>query len=145
MFGGKETETKIITNKTYEITSNAENKVTLIRRNNMFKNRSRSAIASINLNINNFDPFIVVVGGSDEYSSLNNCELYYPPYDTYYAFPSIKTKRENASICVINNLKSNEGLYIYVMGGFDKNAIKTIERIKMEFNPTFKDYPLVSS
>lgn len=107
----------------------------------MFKNRSRSAIASVDVRIYNLDPFIVVIGGSDEYQSLNNCELYYPSTDTYYSFPSIQLRRENASICVMN---TQEGIWIYVLGGFDKQAINAIERIQLEFDADY-DVPVVIS
>ena len=68
--------------------------------NRMFKNRSRSTVACIDQQINGFDPFLVIIGGSDENMTLTNCELYYPKTDTYYSFPSLIVGRENASSCV---------------------------------------------
>ena len=77
---------------------------------------------------------MVIIGGSDEYHSLNSCEIYYPSSDTYYSFPNLNIARENASVCIMNMSKSKE-IYIYCFGGFDKNAIDQIERIKIEFDP----------
>jgi hypothetical protein len=74
---------------------------------------------------------MVIIGGSDESSTLNSCELYYPTTDTYYSFPSLKLARENASSCIF--IKENE-IYIYCFGGFDKKAIDGIERIKLTFS-----------
>jgi hypothetical protein len=70
----------------------------------MFKTRSRAAVASINFKGNKFDSFMVIIGGSDELSALRFCELYFPDNDTYYSFPSLNIARENASVCVINNM-----------------------------------------
>lgn len=46
LFGGKEPETKLITNKAYEIVQKAD-KFRMIKRNRMVKNRSRTAIANL--------------------------------------------------------------------------------------------------
>lgn len=47
LFGGKEKDTKLITNKAYQLQRKDE-KLQLVSINRMIKNRSRSAVASIN-------------------------------------------------------------------------------------------------
>lgn len=97
--------------------------------------------------MNGYDPFLVIIGGSDESSALSNCELYYPKTDTYYSFPSLKKPRENASSCIFNAKierrlrredetpsEPRQGLFIYCFGGFDKKSIDGIERIKITFS-----------
>ena len=66
LFGGKETLTKAITNKSYEIKQKKKG-FFLKPINRLIKNRSRSAVASVDQNINGFNPFIVVIGGSDQF------------------------------------------------------------------------------
>lgn len=97
----------------------------------MFKERSRSTVASINKNCQGYNPFLVIIGGSDDSSTLNNCELYYPTTDSFYSFPSLSIARENASSCVFTQ---GDDLFIYCFGGFDKRAIENIERIKISFS-----------
>jgi hypothetical protein len=97
----------------------------------MFKERSRSTVASVNRNCQGYNPFCVIIGGSDDTSTLNNCELYYPTTDSYYSFPSLSIPRENASSCVFTQ---GEELFIYCFGGFDKRAIENIERIQISFS-----------
>ena len=46
--------------------------------NKMTKNRSRGVIASFNKKYGKFNPFLVIIGGSDQFNALNQCELYYP-------------------------------------------------------------------
>lgn len=67
IFGGKEPTTKEITNKAYEIIQNREGIFEMKKINRMFKNRTRTAIACINYKIAEFSPFIVIIGGSDQY------------------------------------------------------------------------------
>ena len=89
----------------------------------MFKNRSRTAVASFDKKIEGFHPFIVIIGGSDEYTALDTCELYYPKTDCYYAFPTLNIARENASVCVMHNCCKGGYSYIYILGGFNKKAV----------------------
>lgn len=124
LFGGKEPETKEITNKAYEIIWNNEDSIEMVPINRMFKNRGRSTIACIDkASSSHFDPFVVIIGGSDEFSSLNLCELYYPSNDTYYSFPHLNVSRENASVCIMGNQNQSKDTYIYCFGGFDKKSI----------------------
>jgi hypothetical protein len=70
LFGGKENETKLITNKAYELVMNEE--LLLLKPiNRMIKNRSRSAIASMTSNFGRIKPFLVIIGGSDQFQSLH--------------------------------------------------------------------------
>lgn len=144
LFGGKEQETKEISCKAYEL-EHKEDGLHLIPINRMIKNRSRSTIASIDMKIGNIDPFIVIVGGSDQFHSLSLCELYYPKTDTYYSFPNLNIQRENASICLLDQQKQNGSLYIYCFGGFDKKSIDQIERVRIEFDENRNMHPLVST
>ena len=84
----------------------------------------------------------MVIGGSDEYCALKTCELYYPQTNTLHAFPYLNIARENASVCIMDNLESRGYVYIYVLGGFDKKSIDQIERIKISFENGF-DFPIV--
>lgn len=77
----------------------------------------------------------MIIGGSDSYHSLALCELYSPSKDSFYTFPSLNAARENSSACVVDRLKKNGEIYIYVFGGFDKKAIGSIERIRIDFDP----------
>lgn len=70
MFGGKENETKLITNKAYELIRTSE-VLQMKPINRMIKNRSRSAVASFDKKIQGISPFLVIIGGSDQFSSLN--------------------------------------------------------------------------
>ena len=65
IFGGKESDTKSITSKSYEIIL-ANDRVSLVPINRMFKNRSRSTVACVHKSILNYDLFLVIIGGSDE-------------------------------------------------------------------------------
>lgn len=127
-------QTKEITNKVYEIIGVNETECKLVRKNCMFKNRSRASVASFDKKIQGYNPFIVVIGGSDQFTALNMCELYYPCNDTFYSFPSLNINRENSSVCIMDNLKHNGEIYIYIFGGFNKKEINQIERIKLEFD-----------
>ena len=91
--------------------------------NRMFRSRGRLAVACINEKLEGFESFAVLIGGSDEFSAFNNCEVYYPIKDTYYQFPSLNIARENASVCVMNNHCKSGDYYIYIFGGFDKKSI----------------------
>ena len=74
---------------------------------------------------------IVIIGGSTDQVTLGSCELYYPNDDHFYPFPTLNIARENASSCIF---KTSDGPYIYCFGGFDKQAIDDIERIKIDFS-----------
>ena len=111
----------------------------------MIKNRSRSTVASVDFKIGKIAPFIVIIGGSDQYQSLAYCELYYPKTDSYYSFPALNIKRENASVCLLDQTKEGGDLYIYCFGGFDKQSIDHIERIKIQFDENRNLHPLVST
>jgi len=113
----------------------------------MFTPRCRGAVANIDSILNDFGPFIVIIGGSSE-DTIKNCELYYPEQDQFYPFPSLNLARENASACIFND--KDNGCYIYCFGGFDKRAIDDIERIKIEFSDDMNETksnlrPIVSS
>lgn len=64
LFGGKDNETKMITNKAFELIKNG-GALNLKPINRMIKNRSRSIIASFDVKIGRFSPFLVIIGGSD--------------------------------------------------------------------------------
>lgn len=164
MFGGKEQDTKKITNKAYEIVWTEHDSFEMVPINRMFKNRSRSTVACINKSIGGYDPFLVIIGGSDEFSTINQCELYYPKTNSYFAFPSLVIARENASSCIfeatkdfeestpgaVTDSKSRLGFYIYCFGGFDKKSIDEIERIKITFSTDLNEtsnglHPIVES
>lgn len=151
IFGGKEPDTRQITNKSFElIWKEGEEQLTLKPINRMFKIRSRSTVACINHKIDNFEPFLVIIGGADESQPMSSCELYYPPTETFYAFPSLASGRENASSCVFKaqkdpNQSGREGIWIYVFGGFDKKAADEIERIRISFDPEVSNHPIVAT
>ena len=71
-----------------------------------------------------------MIGGSND-QTLGSCELYYLADDHFYPFPSLTIARENASSCIF---KTDDSVYIYCFGGFDKRAIDDIDRIKIEFS-----------
>ena len=72
IFGGKETDTRQITNKAYELVWNetSEENLKIVPINRMIKSRGRCAVASMDKKLGIFQEFIVLIGGSDEYSSL---------------------------------------------------------------------------
>lgn len=59
----------------------------------------------MNKRVGSFESFIVVIGGSNEYGELRQCELYYPKTDHFYKFSSMNIARENATACVIDNIE----------------------------------------
>jgi hypothetical protein len=147
LFGGKDTKIRAITPRSFEIVWNEDDDVMdLIPVARMFNKRCRATVASIDLKLKTYDPFIVVIGGSDD-EALKSCELYYPKDDHFYSFPSLNTARENASSCTF---KTSDGIFLYCFGGFDKRAIDDIERIKIEFSldedeTHFNKRPIVDS
>eukprot|EP00347_Sterkiella_histriomuscorum_P014860 403359248 len=144
IFGGKDTQTKEITNKAFELIQDNQELLQIQPINQMIKNRSRSVIASFDQMNGKFSQFLIIVGGSDEFQSLNQCELYYPETDTYYSFPNLNKARENASVCIMNDFRGTGKQYLYCFGGFDKKAIDQIERIEIEFDQTRK-HPLTNN
>jgi hypothetical protein len=132
VFGGKDHQSKSMTGKSYEIIWTEDDTMEMMPINRMLKERSRSTVANIDQPYQGYDPFIVIIGGSDDNSTINLCELYYPKTNTFYSFPSLKIARENPSSCVFQ--ADNGDLYIYCFGGFDKRAIDDIERIKLNFS-----------
>ncbi|CDW91820.1 kelch motif family protein [Stylonychia lemnae] len=134
LFGGKDRRTKEITCQSYEVIKGPYEDYDLALLNKMSKNRSRCAVASFNKKFGKFDPFLVIVGGSDQYNALNHCELYYPKTDTYYNFPNLMLHRENSSVCLMDNCSGTGKTYLYCFGGFNKQAIDQIERIEINFD-----------
>lgn len=127
VFGGKDPKLKYITGKSYEIVWTKEDTVEMRPVNRMFNNRCRTIVACIDFKHQGYEPFLVVVGGSNDQETLRTCELYYPPTDSFHSFPSLNIARENASSCFFKNEAG--GLFIYCFGGFDKRAIDDIERV----------------
>lgn len=68
MFGGKEHDTRLVTQKAYEVVWREDDGRIEIRPiNRMIKNRSRATVACVDQSIQGYDPFLVIIGGSDEH------------------------------------------------------------------------------
>ena len=105
LFGGKEPDTRLITNRSYEIVWRKDSdQIAMVPINRMFKARSKHTVVGV-------DKFecILIIGGSDESQTLNICELYDPAKYSYSSFPSLNIARENASSCVFTAGKETQG------------------------------------
>ena len=105
LFGGKEPDTRLITNRSYEIVWRKDSdQIAMVPINRMFKARSKHTVVGV-------DKFecILIIGGSDESQTLNICELYDPAKDSYSSFPFLNIARENASSCVFTAGKETQG------------------------------------
>ena len=106
-FGGKEIESKKITNKCFELELFTNNPLGITTKfvSCMWERRSRASICSNS-------EFIFIIGGSNDAIALNSCESYDFVNDRFSPLPPLCYERENAAVCLLDER------YIYMFGGY---------------------------
>ncbi len=66
MFGGKDPKSKAIIEKSFEINWTVDDTMDKRPINRMFINRCRSIVACLDFKVEAFEPFLVIIGGSND-------------------------------------------------------------------------------